>query len=145
MDRPRRPRPLSGTLTEPGSVLAGLRREAERLRRQEAVLRQVLPAPLRKHCRLARVNRDTVVVVTDSPAWGNQLRFLGPALCEALSETAGYRPQRLQVRVVSPPPEPPTTTPRRLSEQAGRHLESAARAQTDPRLREALLRLSKRR
>lgn len=145
MNSPRRPRPVSGTLNKPGSVLAGLRQEAERLRQQEKALMQVLPQALQGHCRLARVSRDAVVLVTDSSAWGSQLRFLGPTLCEALKESLGYRPQRLRVRVASPPPAQPEATPRRLSEQAGNHLEAAARSQTDPALKEALLRLSKRR
>lgn len=145
MKRSRRPRPVSGTLTEPGSLLATLRQEAERLRRQEEILIWTLPQALRGHCRLARVSRDAVVLVTDSSAWGSQLRFLGPVLCEALKDSVGYRPQRLRVHVVSPAPQQPAATPRRLSAQAGDHLESAARVQSDPRLKEALLRLSKRR
>ncbi|MEX0731500.1 MAG: DciA family protein [Aquisalimonadaceae bacterium] len=145
MDRPRRPRSIAGTLRESGSTLAALRREVEQLRKQEAVLERVLPDALQGHCRLARVRPDALVLTTDSPGWGNQLRFLGPTLCDALAETVGFRPKRLQIRVVSPPKRPAKATPRILSEQAGRHLESAARAQTDPKLRDALLRLSKRR
>lgn len=145
MDKPRRPNPVQRTLDEPGSVLAGLRREAEKLGRLEAVLHSALPDGLREHCRLARVGTDALVLTTDSPAWGNQLRFLGPQLCDALAESVGYRPHALRVRVVSPPKPPEKPAPRRLSERTGKHLESAARSQTDPRLRDALLRLARRR
>jgi len=142
MNKPPHPSPVSSTLSAPGTLLAGLRREAERLKRQEAVLLKVLPEAMHGHCRLAQVRREAVIVVTDSPAWGNQLRFLGPALCAALASMVGYYPARLQVKVVSPAPVVVPPQPRRLSGQAGRHLRSVANSETDPRLRAALLKLA---
>ncbi|QRN81654.1 MAG: DUF721 domain-containing protein, partial [Nocardiopsis sp. BM-2018] len=94
-------------------------------REQERSVHALLPEALRQRCRLGRISGDgDVVVLTDSPACASRLRFLAPAICQAVTDARGRHPRRLRVRQNSPPPPPQTPTPRRLSKQAGRHLES---------------------
>ncbi len=145
MDRRHTPRPLSQALRRPGSVLSDLRQEAERLRKLETRLLPLLPATLRAHCRVARVDAGAMVLMTDSPVWSSRLRFLEKVLLDAAAAETGCRPRRLRILISRPAPVAQETKPRRLSKRAGQHLESAARGQPDPALREALLRLSGRR
>ncbi len=129
-----RPGPLKAVIDH----ARGLDRFSRRLQR-------ALPPELQGQWRLARLDEAEMVVVAQSSAWATRLRYLARQLQDAIERQAGFRPQRLTVRVA-----PSVERARRLdppgalSEQASQALRSAAAASDDPILREALERLASR-
>lgn len=138
------PRPLSGALNEARGPAAGLYDRARQLREWEQGILRALPAQAEQHVRLARVDRDELVLVTDGPEWRHQLRYLAPRLQEQAFQQTGIRPRRVTVKVGDLPRRTDRGTPRTLSSAAGRTLASAADHADNPKLAEALARLASR-
>ena len=144
-DRPSRPRQLSGALRDASGPAAGVYARADRLRRQEAWLFEVLPTQARNHVRLAGITAEELRLVVDSPEWRHRVRYIGPHLQEVVAKHSGTRPRRVTVKVGDLPRRPERVTPRRLSKTASDTLRSAASGIEDERLAEALSRLASRR
>ncbi|MFV8835931.1 DciA family protein [Aquisalimonas sp.] len=138
------PKPLSGAFKETRGPAAGLYARAAQLRQWETRLLRELPPQARGHVRLARIGRDALVLVADSPEWRHRLRYLAPRLQEVVMDQAGIRPQQVTIRIGNLPRRPDVTTPKTLSTSAGRTIDAAARHATDPRLADALAKLASR-
>jgi hypothetical protein len=142
------PERLSHLLTPGGDGLGRLVRHADLLARASALVAGRLPPPLGDHCRVADVEGGTVVVQADSAAWAARLRFMTPAVRDALAPLlAGSVVKQVKVTVASPrPPTAAQPTGRRppLTAESALLLERAAEAVTDPALQDALRRLSRR-
>jgi predicted nucleic acid-binding Zn ribbon protein len=54
-----------------------------------------------EHVRPLRIDRDTIVLGADHPAWATQMRHLGPQVLERIREACGGSgaPERIEVRV----------------------------------------------
>ncbi len=130
-----RPGPLRAVIDH----ARGLERLGRRLQRN-------LPAEMRGHWRLARLDEAEMVVIADGSGWGTRLRYLSRQLQDAAEGLTGQRPRRVTVRVT-----PASSAPRKiegpgpLSERAADTLRRAAAGSSDPALREALERLASRR
>lgn len=138
------PKPLAGAFKETSGPAAGLYARAAQLRQWETRLLRELPPQAKGHVRLARIGRDALVLVVDSPEWRHRLRYLAPRLQEVVTEQAGVRPHQVTIKVGNLPRRPEVTTPRTLSTAAGRTLDAAARHTADPRLADALSKLASR-
>jgi hypothetical protein len=129
--------------------LGGLIERRARLDRIAALLGSLLPTPLDRHCRVANLAQDVLVLQVDAPVWLTRLRLERPRLIAALRahpEFAGV--QKLQLRTAPEAatgtrPPPPRTSPV-LPAAAAAQLRATASALSDPGLREALLRLARR-
>lgn len=138
------PKPLAGALKEARGPAAGLYARAAQLRQWETRLLQELPPQANGHVRLARIGRDALVLVVDSPEWRHRLRYLAPRLQDVVAEQANIRPHQVTIKVGNLPRRPEAITPKTLSTTAGRTIEAAARHTSDPRLADALARLASR-
>jgi hypothetical protein len=126
--------------------LTGLAAAAARLRALEAALAGHLDPSLRAHCRVARAEGDTLVLLADSPVWASRLRFAGPAILEALLPHLDSPPPtrvRVKVRPTASQEEPALPRPA-LSAVSARLIRQVADDLADPALGAALRRLSRR-
>lgn len=130
------------------SALAGLVGRAERLSHIERQLDAILGPPLGEHCRVANLYRDTLVVFTDSPAWGARLRYAAPTALARLKERdptlATLEHLTVKVRPIAEPPSPAPTRPRGISPEAAMLVATVAEGTDDPDLRAAFRRLARR-
>jgi hypothetical protein len=114
----------------------------------DALVHQLIPAPLNGHCRVLAVRDDTLIVAADSAAWATRLRYQCPQLAKHLAGIASVTLRTVQVRVRAAEPRPPTR-PDPIRQPApvkkSLALKQAARTVTDTGLKAALLRLAARR
>lgn len=123
--------------------LGDLGERARDMMQLQRSLQRVLPANATDHWRLARLDRDELALVAESPAWASQLRFRSAALLEQAGRLTDGRPRRCRI-TVDPPRLARRGSPPHLSASGAESLRAAARTTDDPRLREALLRLASR-
>lgn len=117
----------------------------ERQRLLLAAVKARLAPPLDQHCLYADLENGRLTLVTDSPVWGSQLRFLAPELLDSLRETHGaIKECRVRVQPTSLPTMPSGQTHRAIgmSPAAARLLLAAAEAQAGTELGLALRRLA---
>ena len=130
-----------------GGKYACLVTRARTLMELEALLHELLPAPLKEHCRVLAIRDETLVLATSSPVWAARLRFHAPLLVKQLSDyqTVTIRSVRVRVR----PPEKHSPPPRRQAalrpgKAGAAALQQVAQTISDPALKTALLRLANR-
>jgi hypothetical protein len=120
---------------------------ARALRELDALVHDLIPSPLNRHCRVLSVRDNTLVVAADSPVWAARLRYQTSQLVKQLANDTSVKLRTVQVRVracdsprssgiahVQPP----------LSKRNSIVLKQAARSVTDAGLKAALLRLASR-
>lgn len=113
----------------------------------EVLLQELLPAPLKEHCRVLAIRDETLVLATSSPVWAARLRFHSPLLVKQLSNVKTVKLRTVCVRVR--PPEMASPPPRRQAalcpgKAGAAALQQVAQTISDPELKTALLRLAKR-
>lgn len=138
------PRPLANALNETRGAPARLYARAKQLRDWEQHLLNALPREAGAHVRLARMDREELVVITDGPEWRHRLRYLAPRLQEHVFQAAGIRPRRVTVKVGDLPRRPERRSPRTLSPVAAQAIGAAADHIDNPPLAAALARLASR-
>lgn len=67
-----------------------LLRQADDQEAWTSALRAVLPDDLAPHCWVTEVRRDTLIVVTDHPAWATKARFSLPSVLPSLRNLAAF-------------------------------------------------------
>jgi predicted nucleic acid-binding Zn ribbon protein len=62
---------------------------------------EIVGAAVAEHVRPLRIDRDTIVLGADHPAWATQMRQLAPQVLERIDEACGGSgaPERIEVRV----------------------------------------------
>lgn len=127
------------------SAVSRLMAGASILGELDAIVRKLLPSPMKEHCRVLSVRDRVLVLAADSPVWAARLRFHSPALVKQLGNMKTVNLRTVQVRV-RPLDKPPAVQKRLnkpvLSTTSSRSLEQTARGVTDPGLKAALLRLA---
>lgn len=115
---------IGGRSGAPGSLLEAARRHDELARR----CRNVLAAPVSDHIvSVIPGSGGRVTILVDSPVWASRIRFLTPALADALaSSVPGIVPDRIRIRVHRTPPG--ETTGRRPGPSETRTLSTASRS-----------------
>ena len=111
-------------------------------------VKELLPAPLAKHCQPGNVVNDTLFMYVSSPVWATKLRYLAPALVKKLQEQSVTR-QITQIRIVVRPDvavqgKERAATPLRLSRANAELLRQAAETASTAKLSAALRRLAQR-
>ena len=120
---------------------------AKTLMELEVLLHELLPAPLKDHCRVLAIRDETLVLATSSPVWAARLRFHAPLLVKQLSSHQTVKLCTVRVRVR--PPEKHSPPPRRQpalrpGKAGAAALQQVAQTISDPGLKTALLRLANR-
>ena len=122
--------------------------QARMLHTPDEQVRAQLPDNLQPHCQVLSLHDRTLVLATDSPVWAARLRFHAPRLVKQLTRQRIMSVRNIRVRVT--PPEKTMTSARKIApgQEQGRlraaALKQAAQTVSDPRLKSALLRLSRR-
>lgn len=136
---------LMERLANPVNPLHSLITQAKLLDASGKALAARLGSPLNRHCRLARISLDTIVLQVDSSVWYSKVRFLRPDIVTFFRTE--YRMLTVtKVRIYVTPPEPPDSEPRQrpqMSVSTAKLLRSVANATESPTLREAWLRLAR--
>ena len=119
-----------------------LLRQAGHLMALNQRLAHQLPDPLAQHCQIAALERRTLTIVVSSPAWATRLRLQQHRLIKAFQDIAI---QNLSIQI-SPEAGISAQTiqkqPRTMSQQTYNLLINLAETTADPKLRQALRRLS---
>ncbi|MFH0350523.1 MAG: DciA family protein [Chromatiales bacterium] len=119
---------------------------ARRLASLEGALLSVLPPEWQRHCAVANVQDETLVVSTNSPVWAARVRLMAPQLMEQLQARCPNEALRaLHVRIhprIETTHKPNATRPV-LSSGSARLLLSVSKQCSDKGLGRALKRLSK--
>ena len=102
----------------------------------------MLPEPLSKHCSVANLRHQQLIVTVDSPAWGTRLRMLIPQLTAQLGENV----EGITIRIA--PLSQNGSHPRRtqrtaMSRETANLLRDCSQDLSDPGLRQALRRLAR--
>ena len=111
----------------------------------ERLLHENLPPELARHMRVANLRYDTLILQVDSAAWAARLRYLVPDLLKRLQQLpalASLAEIRLRIAPASEQPRP-VRHKREMSVTASDVLLDAAKAASDPELRDALARLAR--
>ena len=85
-----------------GVIPSHLRRRADALGELDHHLARCLPAECRPHCRVAGVEGNTLILITDSPVWRSRIHFLAPEIIRYFGEIDKRAIERLRVRVGVP-------------------------------------------
>ena len=121
-------------------------RELEQL---TSILSSELPPETSGHYHVTGLDNSTLVIITDSPVWTTKLRQLGPSIIQTLTEKTGKNLQH--VRIISrhgpikAPYQANQAVNRTLSKKSAQQVAQTAKYIRDKGLKEALLKLSKRR
>ena len=128
-----------------GSEASRLLSRARALGELDALVRELIPAPLNAHCRVMSMRDDTLIVSADSAAWAARLRYQSPYLVKQLTGLSSVKLRTVQVRVRAAeqlPGRRPAPLRQALSGKNSMALKQAARNVTDAGLKAALLRLA---
>jgi predicted nucleic acid-binding Zn ribbon protein len=92
------PQPLGASLDEVSQRL-GIA-DSRGLGRLFAHWRDIVGPAMAEHVQPVRVDRDSLVVSVDHPAWATQVRHLGSELLDRVADESGLaRPGRVEVRI----------------------------------------------
>lgn len=141
---PPRPIPVIGDgLRQQEGVLGMLMARADRLAQLTRILHAYLPAHLRDHAVLLRLDAEAWTVQTDSPAWATRLRYALYNIRPTLGRHLQLELPKPRIRV-APAAEPvPVLRPRpTLTADSARLLEVTAGNVFDSRLSAALRKLA---
>lgn len=125
--------------------LSEIRRRIAVIQAIQDKLKAKLPPPLSEHFIIANISKDTLTLHTHSPAWAAKLRFNTPEILRCVQEHFDARsPKSLRIKVVPESPQPALPLRKiRLSEKNAQLIKQTAETITDPALRDALVRLSR--
>ncbi|MBI3772973.1 MAG: DUF721 domain-containing protein [Gammaproteobacteria bacterium] len=133
---------LKSCLASPSPELGRLLGRVQELERLTRLVQSLLPESLRAHCRVISVRGATLVLQTDSPVWATKLRLAGPSLERAL-QSANVRQIEIKIQPISGPRPVPPRHPALMSKSTATLLLQLAGTMNDPKLKEALHRLSR--
>jgi hypothetical protein len=131
--------------TDNRSIFAALYQHSSDLHLFQEKLKAKLPSPLSDHFVLANIDKKTLTIHTDSPAWAARLRFMTPDILNHAREICSpYAPQTIRIKVTLPIPTiKKSPTKMNLSAKSAQLILETANSITDPELRNALIRLSR--
>jgi hypothetical protein len=130
-----------------GSQYSRLVTQARTLMALQELLHELLPEPLKTHCRLLAIRQETLVLAADSPVWAARLRFHAPQLVKQLSRSQTVKLLTIQIRVrpvESIVPAGRHKTAIQCSKDSAAALQQVAQTVSDSGLKTALLRLASR-
>nr|VFJ45234.1 MAG: hypothetical protein BECKFW1821A_GA0114235_10091 [Candidatus Kentron sp. FW]VFJ47838.1 MAG: hypothetical protein BECKFW1821B_GA0114236_100329 [Candidatus Kentron sp. FW] len=132
-------------LNHPGNPLYGLVAQAKFLDAADKTLAKRLGLPFSRHCRLAKISFDTIVLQVDSAVWYSKLRFLGPDIVSFFQTEYGMptiTKVRIYVNPVASQRDKPMEKRPAMSPDIAGLLYNVAKATENQPLRQAWLRLA---
>jgi hypothetical protein len=135
---------IQSLLHDDKSTFAALYQRSTELQIFQEKLKAKLPSPLCDHFILANIDKTTLTLHTDSPAWAARFRFITPDILSHAQKLCNpYSPKTIRIKVV--PPVSSSKQKKRtvnLSSKNAKLILDTANSITDPVLRDALIRLS---
>ena len=127
--------------------LAQLQNRAAQLQYYHEQIKSILPPPLEDHFKLANVDKNYLTLHTDSPAWAARLRFKTPDILKRIQALCDTNPPKsIRIKVIPPASTSKKPGPKpKLSDANANLIHKTAETIKDPKLRDALYRLSKNR
>ena len=128
------------------SALGGLAAVSRRVEQLQRIYLEAVPAALSRASRVAWARAGVVSVVASNGAVAAKLRQLTPRVLDRFRRHGHeFNSMRIEVQVEAATARSTARPGKRLSPQASSAIDEAARSVPDPRLRDALLRLARRR
>ncbi len=117
---------------------------ARMLAQQRSLLKKVqeiLPEPVRSHCLHARIDRQQLILFTDSPVWKARIHYLVPNIIRQIQHFAPNL-QTVNIKIyLQTTKKWPTPKKAKLSQKSAESILETADTVEDPLLRAALVRL----
>ena len=141
-----KPVSVSSYFGQRGTSANRLLERSTQLQRLSRIVWGLLGTPWDRHCRVANIRDETLVLAVDSPAWSSKLRFQSPQILRSLERDHQLRFKRIQVLVtpIGVTRDDRNGVRRQLSDTAGQLILQTAECVDDPGLSAALKRLAKR-
>lgn len=139
------PTRVSAVLSREHNVLGPMLDKARRLEEINHLLWKRMDDDLAKHCRIANISSERLVLEADSSAWSARLRFRVPEILTHLQERgiiSGSCSTHIYISAGHPAPLTNKFPKPALSQANSELLRTVARTVTDIPLREVLLRLA---
>ena len=132
-------------LSTSDGALAQLQNRAAQLQYYHERIKSILPPPLEDHFTLANVDKNYLTLHTDSPAWAARLRFKTPDILKCIQDSCDTNPPKsIRIKVILPTSTVKKTGSKpKLSAANAQLIHKTADSIKDPKLRNALYRLSK--
>jgi len=120
-------------------------RKALELQKMEQAIKASLPLDCHAHLNIAGIRENELMLLTDSPVWQTRLRMFSQTILEALLQHTGITLTRGKIKLTPAKRliEPPPPSKRTLSKESAKMIDQTASCISDPTLRQAMLRLSK--
>lgn len=120
-------------------------RKALELQRMGQAIKASLPLDCHAHLNVVGIRENQLILLTDSPVWQTRLRMFSQTILEALHQHTGITLTRVKIKLAPAQRiiEPDTPPKRTLSEDSAKMIKQTASCISDPALRQAMLRLSK--
>ena len=110
-------------------------------------LEKQLPDELNNHCHANNIVNKRLTLIIDSPAWSSKLRFIQPALEQALTRQYPDIIETVKIKVRPAAPKKKTDDKKhyrpQLSEKSRQIIQDMADGMDDSDLKESLIRLAK--
>lgn len=84
------PKQINKLLYRKNSNIVGLITQAQQIAFLNNILLNLLPSPLPLHCNLGKIDKQTLVIIVDSPTWSARLRYCIPDLLAKLKHHSHY-------------------------------------------------------
>ncbi len=141
------PKQINKLLQRKNSRIAGLITQARKLEFLNNKLLDLLPLPLPQHCHLAKIDKQTLVIVADSPTWSARLRYSIPDLLAKLKHQSHYFIPIKNIEIkVNPKWHTQTQTqnlkPRPISKKTAQCLKDTASSIENNAIKNALLKMA---
>ena len=136
---------LNKLLFDEPSSIQNLVKKAQTIQQTGQKLQSLLEPELQNRFILANINQDVAVLHTQSSAWATRLRYHIPVILNILNQQLGLENIKT-VRIKITPVLTEKVSPKRkqtLSSETANYLAQVAEGYSDSRLRDALLRISR--
>ena len=128
------------------SPLGELYEKGLTLQKIEAQLKDELDSSIHDHFSLANIREDTIILLVKSSPWATRLRYVIPAILDAVNHRLGLTSiQTVRIKVEKTV-DSPTSAKRKapsLSLQSAKFLDETARSFSDPELSRCFKKLSR--
>ncbi len=120
-------------------------RKALELQKMEQAIKASLPLDCHAHLNVGGIRENELILLTDSPVWQTRLRMFSQTILEALLQHTGITLTRVKIKLTPSKRliEPALPPKRTLSKDSAKIINQTAACISDPELRQAMLRLSK--
>ena len=141
------PKQINKLLRNKNSGFAELITEAKKLEFLNNKLLDLLPSPLAMHCRLAKINKSSLVIVVDSAIWSSRLRYSIPDLLAKLKHHSHFFIPVKKIEIKVNPKfhsmqKGTAHKPIRISSKASKCLQDTANSIENDKIKKTLLKLA---